>query len=54
MTIAEKIKELIEENAEELNRHEYQTIKIIVTDSKADYLTFMPSRKKKKELNSKD
>ena len=48
-TVTESVKEIIDENAEELDRHEYIIIEIIVIGGKADYLTFKPSKKKKKK-----
>ena len=46
-TVTESIKELIDENAEGLNRHEYLIIEIIVQASQAKRLDYKVQVKKR-------
>jgi hypothetical protein len=47
MTVTESIKEIIEENAEALNRHEYLIVEVIVQGQKAKRLDYKVQVKKK-------
>lgn len=47
-TVSESIKEIIDENAEDLNRHEYIILEIVVIAGEADRLDYTIQKKKKR------
>lgn len=46
-TVTESIKEIVDENADNLNRHEYLIIEIIIQDREAKRLDYKVQVKKK-------